>query len=712
MIMKRFLTISLLMAIASHSAWACGYEATYNYYLFHTWAEPTGHYLYEDGVKSPWGRSRIDQFWRDYTGNPDCTYLNDKEDIVAKARQQNDTELLAYIKWLDTYIEAGETLNRDEWNYPTKEELAQCRNNVQQMLLAAQQYKASRLRPQYTLLEMRANMLQENHAANRTLWEQTASKLPKSVYRDLMENIYAGALFHLGEREKACDIFARQGDSESIQWALLKFRNLAGIRRIYDDNPNSHSLYYLVDEYVNNVQEFTDQGGFTDWDPDRMESVHNVAKEQKFRQEALDFADFAKAVVAMGKTHDPCMWQTARAMIHYELGYPGEAHEDIQDAMMLKGTESSKLVARCVAMLVETAYSNPDKASLVQELQWLSAQNRQKKSDYLWRAEQRILIHGLATRYHKEGNHQMETAVWGFLQKKTDQRNESQPESLPSWNSAYSTNYFYQLENLKTDDIIAYYQKLKQPQSDVLDRYILSQVPCDDMFFNDYIGTCLLRDARFAEAIPYLKQVPPAYLEGLNVSYYLAHRDYHVERWYKKQRTKQDQEGPREATLTTNPKLDFCTEALQLQDNIRLAGDANSRAVLSYRLGTMLYQACPTGECWYLSQYGQSAGGYDEVTESTLFWKAKEALENSRQAISFQQRMHSLYAVAYLPTDEWAHIDTQWNNGQATYIYTPNRTSYKYTALDALDRFAAANSKRVDNYITRCDVLKQFRRHK
>lgn len=708
--------ISLLLACAAGSKlWACGYEITYNYYLFHTWAEPTGHYLYENGVKEYGNRSRIDQFWRDYTGNPDCTYLYNRDDIEKKARQKGDQELLTYMKWLDTYLEAGDILNRDEWNYPTKEELAACRRNVQNMLQAAQQYKGQRFKAQYLLLQMRANMLQENHAANRTLWESTASKQPASVYRDLMENIYAGALFHLGEREKSCDIFARQGDAESIQWALLKYRNYAGIQRIYKDNPNSHSLYYLIDEYVNNIQEFVDQDGFTDWDEERMESVHNVAKEQKFRQEALDFADFAKAVVVDGKVKDPCLWLTARAMIHYELGFPGEAHEDMQDALAAKGTESSKLVARCVSMLVETAREDPDKASLVQELQWLSSQCKEGRAgqrDYLWRAEQRILIHGLAKRYHKQGNHAMEAAVWGFFQTESERMNGSSDGEGESWNDRYSTEYFGQLQQMKTDDLIAYANLLKTQQSDVLDRYILSKVERNDDFFNDLIGTRLIRDARFAEAIPYLQQVPTRFLEGLNVSYYLAHRDYHVERWYKQQRSKQDREGPNEATLTSNPKLDFCREVVQLEDNYRLAGDADSRAALAYRLGTMLYQACPTGECWYLSDYGKSAGGYDDVKESTVFWKAKDYLEKSREAIGFQQRMHSLYAVAYLPVDEWCAIETEWNNGTPTTYYKPNRTSYQYKALNDLDRFAKANPSRLDRFVTRCDVLKRFRLYK
>lgn len=713
--MKRFWILSLMMACAWTKSLACADFSTYNYYLFHTWAAPTGHYLYENGVKDYNSRSRIDQFWRDYTGKSDCTYLNDRDEIRQLAESKQDRELLTYMDWLDTYLSAGETLNRDEWQYPTKEELAECRSNLDRMLEAARQYGGNRFKPQYTLLEMRANMLLERHADNCTLWEQKGRKLSPSVYRDLMENIYAGALFHTGHREQACDIFARQGDAESIQWALLKFRNLAGIRKIYADNPNSHSLYYLIDEFVNNVQEFTDQGGFTDWDDDRMEMVHNTAKERQFRQQALDFCSFASQVVQEGKTQDPCLWLTASAMVHYELGMLAEAQQDIEKSGKSKvKRDHTQVVNRCVAILLETTNPQADKRHLVSELQWLTdtyAKSKHGEDSYIYRATNRILIHGLAQRYHRAGNHPMETAVWGLLEQLDRKREGHQDDS--DWNPNYSTMYFYQLEQLKTADLVSYQQQLATPSTDILDRFVLDGVERNYDFFNDLVGTRLLADACYAQAIPYLEKVPANFYSGLNVSYYLAHRNPHIERWYTRQRSKQDQEGPRQGTFTTNPKLSFCREVVQLMDDIELAANADTRATLAYRLGTMLYQASPFGECWSLSAYSNSRNGEGEE-DNSVFKHARRMLELSREGIAFQQRLKSLYALAYLPVDNWWSDSeiTSWNAGNPIYHYTPNPQSYRYQALYALDRFAKSNPGRMDTHVTRCDVLKQFRKFK
>ncbi len=714
--MKRFCLISLLLTLAVNS-FACGGERTYNYYLFHTWAAPTAYYLYPDDVENPEEQSRIDQFWRDYTGNALCRYLDDHDDIVRLAKQKQDSELLAYIHHLDAYLNAGDVLNRDEWNYPTKEELAAARQSLADMQTAAKAYKGQRLAAQYHLLHMRANMLLERHQDNVGYWEQTAKKLPQSVYRDMMENIYAGALFHTGQRERACDIFARQGDAESIQWALLKFRNLAGIRRIYADNPNSLSLYYLLDEYVNNVQEFADQDGFTDWDADRMEMVHNTAKEQQFRREALDFCAFAQQVVDEGKTKDPALWLTACAMVHYELGMLAEAKTDIAKSEKVKvknKNANTSVVNRCVALLISMADPQADKQHMVSELQWLTniyAKYVADRDDYHYRATNRVLIHGLAQRYHKAGNHVMETAVWGLLDQLDRRREPSHEDS--DWNPNYNTMYFYQLGQLKTDDLIRYQQQLDTPATDVLDRFVLDGVERNADFFNDLIGTRLIADACYAQAIPYLEKVPAAFYSGLNVSYYLAHRNPHIERWYTRQRSKQDQEGPNHGTFTANPKLTFCREVVQLMDEIELAPNADTRAPLAYRLGTMLYQASPFGECWSLSGYGNSCNGEGEE-DNSVFKHARRMLELSREGIAFQQRLKSLYALAYLPVDQWWSESeiTSWNGGNPIYRYTPNPHSYRYQALQALDRFAQANPSRIDRHVSKCDVLKQFRRYK
>ena len=65
----------------------------------------------------------------------------------------------------------------------------------------------------------------------------------------------------------------------------------------------------------------------------------------------------------------------------------------------------------------------------------------------------------------------------------------------------------------------------------------------------------------------------------------------------------------------------------------------------------------------------------------------------------------SLYALAFVDTDPWCTVryDADYNP-----VVVPRPASSQYKALAALARFAAANPRRVDAYVTRCDVLRRF----
>jgi hypothetical protein len=45
-----------------------------------------------------------------------------------------------------------------------------------------------------------------------TFWETVANQYIESVYKDMMKNIYAGALYKTGQESKAGELFAEQGD--------------------------------------------------------------------------------------------------------------------------------------------------------------------------------------------------------------------------------------------------------------------------------------------------------------------------------------------------------------------------------------------------------------------------------------------------------------------------------------------------------------------
>ena len=106
-------------------------------------------------------------------------------------------------------------------------------------------------------------------------------------------------------------IYVSQGDVASIQWAARNFQHLDGIQAFYNGNANSPALRWLVQNFVNNVQENVD----CEWMED-----YTDTEDDGFKSEAKAFMAFAERVVRDGKSREPALWKSASAMISYTLG--------------------------------------------------------------------------------------------------------------------------------------------------------------------------------------------------------------------------------------------------------------------------------------------------------------------------------------------------------------------------------------------------------
>ena len=357
--MKRFLAISLtLIALCTH-AWACGGEFNnHNSYLFSV--------IHRNLMDNDAFTSRMNQFWKTYSNGKVDQYHWNEEELLNIAKKKGDNEMVSYLNSLNTYIAICDQL-RETWSYPTKEELAQRKRDLNGMITKYNAYKGTRLKPQWTLLAMRANMVLGNHTQNINLWKQKASKLPESVYRDMARNIYAGALLHMGQRTEACNIYAEQGDMVSIKWAMRKHRNLAGIKAIMAENPQSTAINFLVQDFVNNTQETIDNGGdkdAADWIDSRI----------ILRNEAMNFITYAREVVDTKKTTTPALWLAAIGEIQYLFGMYDDAMTTLNQAVDANGTQRMKDNARAIRMVVAGKSANLDSQFsqwMTNELQWL-----------------------------------------------------------------------------------------------------------------------------------------------------------------------------------------------------------------------------------------------------------------------------------------------------------------------------------------------------
>ena len=247
--MKRFIAISLLAVTTAVSAFACAWSESYNYYLFRAYNPQEF-------------RQRVDEVttnnWKVYLGSHE-EYFNFRADEVKEfAQKKGDLLMVSYVENLEKYLECAEQKRYESWSYPTKEELAERQKTLMSVRTYAQGKLKTRLRSQHALLLMRCNMMLGRHAENVTFWTTTASTMIESVYRDMMRNIYAGALYKTGSEEAAAAIFAEQGDWESLMTQYYERRSYKAIRQEYLNNPNSPVLPFLLTDFVNNAQEAVD----------------------------------------------------------------------------------------------------------------------------------------------------------------------------------------------------------------------------------------------------------------------------------------------------------------------------------------------------------------------------------------------------------------------------------------------------------------------
>lgn len=709
--MKKYIIAAIFSLATAAEALACAFEGpTHNAYVFSVY--------HRDRMASPF-REDMNNWWKRYGGEPESTdwayYENNADTLRTIAKKRGDKGMLEYMRLLDAYLEVSRNVSMDSWDYPTKQELARRDSTLRQILAEASAYKGRREREQFALMTMRANMMLGRDKANMLYWTSTAAKLPDGVWRDLCRNIYARALLNSGLRRQACEIYAEQGDMQSIAWSMKGYRNMAGIRKVQGENPSSYTLLYLVQDLVNNYQETLDgdypQGSNN---PRRVEAA-----------EAMEFVAFADSVANGGKTPWPCLWESAAAMVAYLMN-DGEAAALLADkALRMDGTPRMKDNARCIRLLVRASTMGlgwrETSEWLTEEFRWLDKKIDEEHEagahgNHYADVKERIAYNVLAPRYAEAGNLMAAMALYGMMEE-----NDFSLRTLASgkdehiytaddyaWNNNYtwSNEYFDMMKSLPADSLAAYYAYLTAAKTDVFEHYVAEQVYADKDYYNDLIGTRYIAEGRFADALKYLERVDVAYLAEQNISWYMANRDYTVERWFARQLPNvPETDGARRGTPTRNMKVEYCNDILRLEAEYNIAAAGAVKDSLSYALAVRYYQASPYGDCWFLTHYGHSVADSARTGELDFAATAARYLDECAASADLTLRYKSLYATASMPFDPWYSESYDSNYDP---VYTLRPASFQYNALAALAKFASEHPQYTDNYTTRCDVLRRF----
>ena len=666
----------------------------------------------------------INNYWKTYAGQTDNKmtdfYKWSQDDIMATAKKKGDQQMIVYLRQLNRYLKVCSSVTQDTWDYPSKQEIAQRQQTLTSILNATKAYNGTRMKSMYALLRMRTSMLLGYDKANATFWTTTACKLTDSPWKEAMRNIYARSLLKAGQRMKACDIYASQGDMTSIKWVARKYRNLAGIESIYASNPNAPTLTYLVQDFVNNVQQTIDLKPKTQEEQDW---IKEIGAKAIYQDEARKFISFANQVIAEGKTSTPCLWRSATAMLYYLMGNYTQATKDINQALSLNGTQRMKDNARAIRLLASTANHELNSSFsdyLVKEMEWIDSKIKEDRAtrleydNHYTNIKERIVFRNLVPLYISYGKPEMATALMGMMQK---YENSFTPEAAKYTDRAYGyySDYTCRLDSMNAAMTVAYYKFLTNNIGDTFEQYIKNRVYTNADFFNEMIGTKYICEGQFDEAATYLKKVSQQFIDGQRISFYMAQRSYAVPRWFQRQKAK-DEEGflytdfaDVYAHVKGNVKLQFCEEMSQMLHEYNLTKEGEQKDQLAYDLAVRFYQASCYGDCWYLTHYGKSVADSARTGELDFVAQAIKYLKTCTQSSQLNLRYKATYALAFIPVEPWYATDY---DADYNVVIRPLPSSAQYQALEALNRFAKQYPQAIDHYTSRCDILQQFRKAK
>ena len=429
-------------------------------------------------------------------------------------------------------------------------------------------------------------------------------------------------------------------------------------------------------------------------------------------------------MISSGKSTNPCMWATAEAMIYYLTGNMSEALSVSERSLQMPGTDRIKSNSRCVNILIKSSDAMCDHNWLTDELCWLESEIAEETPEgYCFsNAYDRILMQTLNPLYASTDRTNLSLAVAGlyneFLMSKNSYHyryfNHDDSDFSPSWNDDYDNEYMHKyIYPLSASDCSSYYTYLTSTHQDILESHICSRVYKDSNFFNDLIGTKYISECKFSEAIPYLRKVDLSYLSLMNVSDYMYKRNFDIECWLKSQRSEEDIEGISEHKFIHNPKLDYCNSMLDLESQYKQSEKLTSRSQLAYQLACQYYQGSYLGDCWWLTSYSKS-----QNPERFYYFQNTDFIDKTKSYLTYCSsnadeviKSKSVYALAYIPIDPWADYETDYDeNGKMWTTYTnihPQSAQYNYLTL--LDSYYDSHKDNLPDYISKCDVLKQFR---
>ena len=567
--------------------------------------------------------------------------------FVAKLLADGDREVLDYLLLCKEYEEVRRQ-QLSPWYYSCGWD--GCDVTMDSIANHALAYHGQRLADRYLLLAAKSlYALQSNDECVR-LWEQQGSQLPPSAIRDEMEGYVAGCYLRIGQREKAMDIYRRLGDISSLVFMTKDAEQVC--EYLYQQNPVNPYFFPTLQKFLYAMENY---------DLSDTYGQRELYLDSAGRQRLLHLCERA---ISDGRNPNKAMWHYTAAAIHDRYNRPLQALQCLegaergcQDTFLRRSIR----LFRCYLHARTDSVNDRYEQYLLGELRWIDAELQKEYASldaatryglqridelaysslnvlYTHDAMRKILLekdgacarlaqHGRSVRALQLANMaenrlfaithnqvmplvrtrlgQFEYAyVWGDLDyyevDPDSLRHAQYVDTLCHNNHDYSNRAFWIADTMKADNLVEFFERTAGTPLDDFDRFLADKGYRDSSYWCEMIGTHYLREGDYYNAVRYLHEVSPDFVNNQNI--YFEWNPFSYDR--------------QPLLCRQHPKLAYAEQMLWLERQIRQPQDPDRLGLLmlSYSIGLRNVAV----RCWSYLSYGKTNDNYafwDEYSE-------------------------------------------------------------------------------------------------
>lgn len=663
------LAISILLAVATQAAEACGYTYYYPRCYFMFRVLESGSETADDPFAYNKGAKDNCREWQRLAdgGVP----LGDIYQVVYKMPLERFDSLRTaksykggnrFMRWLRAdggdaaeflhVAKANEVVRgkrNSPWYYPTM------RMDVPMTLdeiVDKSMSQSGRLRDRWLLQAMRALFTLGQHDRCVQLWEDEVSSLPQdNLMRRMAAGYAAGSYYRTGRNDEAFKLYAWAGDVWGM-FACADEKDKGGfvdeLRFVHKYSPNNEYLREELQGYIRNLEPIGDYY----WD--------NTKRDVP--DEALQLKSLALQIARDGRVEDQAMWLYAAAFIADLQGNASEASGILARAEKAPASRVVKESVEVMRMYLDAKtmpYDSRYEQHLLAQLRWLDAKVAanlsqrvadkvynldSNQSFYYWNDMMRRIVLGeICPRMLDAGKPVRALQLAGMAEFRLVNLLERDGRfTFPAWAGDfrwhnYSNDFFIMADTIELKSLKAYHARLYNPV-DAFDTFTNARGK-GASYVADIIGTRCLRVMDYATAVQYLGQVSNATKMMLNVEMDRSPFDLGMKRI----------DGGKDF------RLRFAREMLSLQRGMKREADPDTRAKMMVRYATGLRNSF--GKCWELTQYykwlddtGTDGLHYGYGTFcGGIFWQEGQ---DKAKALALSDALLRL-ALATATDDEW-----------------------------------------------------------